>query len=250
VRFLINYHYKIDLNINHHKCVIMVKKTINDYTFYKIVNVNGDVDLCYVGSTVNMGRRTRTHKSDCNNPNSIKHNLKVYKTIREHGGWDEFKMIPIGTAEQLKSTEAHVIEEKYRIELSAEMNSCKCFRTSEEDKEHRRLYYENNKEASAKRSKMRYENNKEYIAQYSKVYRENNKETIAEKAKVYYENNKEVVNEVSKVYRENNKDRLYAKITCECGCESTRSNLTKHRKTKRHIDLMNNKNNIHVIHNE
>jgi len=202
----------------------MPKKEINDYTFYKIVNVNGDCEMCYVGSTVNMIQRTRTHKYNCNNPNSRQQNLKLYKTIREHGGWDEFKIIPIGTAEHLTLTESRVIEEKYRIELCAELNSWRCIRTSEEDKEHRRLYRENNKEAITKRLKVWYKDNKE---------------VITEKHKVYYKKNKDKLNELASV-----------KITCECGCEARRGDILRHRKTKKHIDLMNNKNNIDVIHNE
>jgi len=183
----------------------MPKNKINDYTFYKIVNVNADVNLSYVGSTVNMKERSRCHKSVCNNPNSPKHNSKLYKTIREHGGWGEFKMIPIGTAEQLTLTESQIIEEKYRVELKAIMNTNKCNITDEELKEKRKVYLENNKEAIAARTK---------------------------------------------IYWENNKDRINAKITCECGCESTYSNIKRHCKSKKHIDLMNNKNNIDVIHNE
>jgi len=206
----------------------MPKNKINDYTFYKIVNVNADVNLCYAGSTVNMKERVRCHKYNCNNPKSTKYNLKVYKTIREHGGWDEFKMIPIGTAEQLTLTEAHVIEEKYRIELCAELNGQRCHITKEELKE---------------RDKVNHHN-----------YQQNNKEAICERKKVHYQNNKDVLCERSRVYQQNNKEaikvRLSAKITCECSCEIRRGDILRHRKSKKHIDLMNNKNNIDVIHNE
>ena len=63
----------------------MPKKTINDYTFYKITNINGDVDLNYIGSTSNMKQRRRAHKSDCYNVNTKRHHLKLYETIRAHG---------------------------------------------------------------------------------------------------------------------------------------------------------------------
>jgi len=191
----------------------MPKKTINDYTFYKIVNINGDVDLCYVGSTVNMIERVRCHKNNCNNPNGAKYNLKVYKTIRQHGGWGEFKMMPIGYAEQLTLTEAHVIEEKYRVELCADLNSFVCHLTQEQRKERNKL-------------------NKREWGQI-------NKEAISKKKKVYAENNKDKI-----------KTRIREKITCECGCEIGRGSVARHRRSKKHIDLMNNKNNIEVIHNE
>ena len=213
----------------------MPKNKIADYTFYKIINVNGDVSLCYVGSTVNMIERRRCHKSRCNNPNDTSYNQKVYQTIREHGGWNEFKMIEIGYAEQLTLTEAHVIEEKYRVELCAELNGQRCFRSNEQHKEHIKNY-----------KKVYYETNKEAISQKSKVYYENNKKAIIESKKAHYENHK--------IYYENNKEELKAKAskknTCECGCVLSHGALYSHRKTKKHIDLMNNKNNIDVIHNE
>ena len=205
----------------------MPKKTINDYTFYKIINVNCDIDLCYVGSTVDMKGRTRRHKSNCNNVNGSRYNLKVYQTIRQHGGWDEFKIIPIGYAEQLTLTEAHVMEEKYRVELCAELNGKRCHITEEQCKERDAL------------SKLNYrQNNKEVINEKNMVYCKNNKEAIAERMKVYYQNNKDKM-----------KTRKNEKITCECGCVISRGSLATHCKSKRHIDLMNNKNNIEVIHN-
>jgi len=191
----------------------MPKKTINDYTFYKIINVNSDVDLCYVGSTVNIKQRVRSHKKNCNNPNMRYYNLKVYKTIREHGGWDEFKIIEIGYAEQLTLTEAHVIEEKYRVELCAELNTNRCHITEEQRKDRDALIKLN--------------------------YRQNNKELVHQQEKLSYEINKHKI-----------KTRVGEKITCECGSVICHGEKSRHRKTKKHIDLMNNKNNIEVIHNE
>jgi len=137
----------------------MPRKEINDYTFYKIININGDVSLCYVGSTVNMKERTRSHKKNCKNPNMPNYHLKVYQTIREHGGWDEFKMIEIGTAEQLTLTEARIIEERYRVELCAELNMLKCHITEEERKERNKLkhqkYQQNHNEAIKQKRRVK-----------------------------------------------------------------------------------------------
>ena len=205
-----------------------MKKTINDYTFYKIINVNCDVELCYVGSTVDMKQRVSAHKSNTNNPNCPKHHLKVYKTIREHGGWDEFRMIPIGYAEQLTLTEAHVIEEKYRVELCADLNTLRCHITEEQHKQTRKLH--------------------------KKVYNEKNKEAITEYKRVYRQNNKELIREQEKLSNERRKDKKAAwkskKITCDCGCVISHGSKTVHCKSKKHINLMNNKNNIELIHNE
>jgi len=118
----------------------MPRPEINDYTFYKIVNVNGDCEMCYVGSSCNMKHRRRTHKNSCNNPNAKEYNYKVYKTIREHGGWCEFQIVELGTAEQLTLTESLVIEETYRIELKAVMNTRKCY-GAETLEQYKKEYY-------------------------------------------------------------------------------------------------------------
>jgi hypothetical protein len=50
---------------------------------------------CYVGSTTDFVRRKANHKSDCTNENKSQCNSKVYKTMRENGGWDNYSMIEI-----------------------------------------------------------------------------------------------------------------------------------------------------------
>ena len=195
----------------------MPRPAINDYTFYKIVNINADVELCYVGSTCNMKQRRLDHKSKCNNPNSPKYNLNVYTTIREHGGWDEFKIVEIGYREQITLTQSHQIEEEYRKELKATLNTRQCFQTEEETKEQKKYH-----------SRMWYKNNKELVREQDKVYRQNNKEKIKEQTKQYRENNKERIKEYNK-----------NKVVCECGCEINKSHISRHIKTQKHIDIMN-----------
>ena len=45
-----------------------------------------------------------------------------------------------------------------------------------------------------------------------------------------------------KMYRETNKEKINEKIKCDCGCEVLKRALKRHEKTKKHIDLMNEKN--------
>ena len=69
-------------------------------------------------------------------------------------------------------------------------------------------------------------------------WRQDNKETIKAHGKKYYQDNKEKI----KAYRQVNKaykDRL---VICECGIESIYRNLSRHKLSKRHIDLMNKLN--------
>jgi hypothetical protein len=247
----------------------MPKNFINDYIFYKIVCLNDDISLCYVGATANWKQRQKKHKGACNNENNKEYNQKKYEIIRANGGWSNFKMVQIGTREQLTKRESEQVEEEYRVELKANMNMKRCYITEEQKKEHRKQrnkeYNENNKQALTEYKKEYRENNKEKI----KEYRENNKEDLLkkkreydlknrEKNKEYYENNKEKINEQKKEYRkknkeyfkekdkkkyENNKEQILEKakekVTCECGCEVTKTHLPRHKRTNKHLVLMN-----------
>ena len=105
----------------------MPKKLINDYTFYKIVCINDNIDLCYVGATANWKARQRSHREACNTQHNRNHNIKLYKIIRENGGWGNFKMIELGTEKDLTHRQAEQIEEEYRIDLKANMNGRSCY---------------------------------------------------------------------------------------------------------------------------
>tara|TARA_R110000803_G_scaffold60768_1_gene120210 strand:- start:302 stop:889 length:588 start_codon:yes stop_codon:yes gene_type:complete len=186
----------------------MPRKTIDDYTFYKIVDVNGDLDLCYVGSSVNMKKRKDKHKTACKSPNHPQHHLKVYKTIRENGGWDEFRVVEIGFREQLTLTQAHIVEDEYRVLLKAELNSRRCHRTEEEQNEYFKKYYEDHKE---------------YLNEYNKNYREDHKEDKKEYDKKYKEDNKEVI-----------KAKKSVKHICPCGGKYSHNHKARHEKSQRH----------------
>ena len=182
----------------------MPRPAINDYTFYKIVNINGDVDLCYVGSTCNMKHRRCSHKSNCNNENSKTYNCKVYQIIREHGGWDEFKMIEIGNETELTKRQAEQIEETYRVELKANLNTIKCFTTEQEIKENTKQYRIDNVDK---------------IKENTKQYRIDNVDKIKQHS----------IDTVDKIRQHKN-----TKNTCDCGGKYTLSNKSQHIKTKTH----------------
>ena len=48
-------------------------------------------DGVYIGSTKDVNLRHATHKRNCNNVNEKAYNFKVYRHIRENGGWDSWK---------------------------------------------------------------------------------------------------------------------------------------------------------------
>lgn len=213
---------KIDIEITYHSISTMEQNKYQNGLIYTIKTDNG----IYVGSTCDFAKRKRRHKSCCFNENSKQYNLKVYKNIRENGGeysMEIYKMFPCNSNEELIKE-----EEKTRKYLNANLNTNKCFVTEEEKKEWMSQYRDSNKE---------------YSSNYIKQYYENNKEKLNNKSKQYYEKNKEEIKKNSKEYRENNKEIISKKqserITCECGCETTKSNISRHRKSKNHVALMN-----------
>ncbi len=198
----------------------MPRKEINDYTFYKIVCLDNSVELCYVGSTSNWKARNHKHKSNCNNENNKLYNSNIYKTIRENGGWENFKMIQIGTREQLIKREAEQIEEDYRQELKANMNMRRCYRTEEQ----KQKWYEENKD----KIKEYNEENKDKIKQYQQNYYEENKDKLLCRTNKYNEENKDKI-----------KEKQLQKVKCDCGCVVSKINLSTHKKSPKHIKLLN-----------
>tara|TARA_R110002167_G_scaffold233664_1_gene438867 strand:+ start:279 stop:812 length:534 start_codon:yes stop_codon:yes gene_type:complete len=145
-----------------------MKPIINDYVFYKIT-CDDLPEYIYIGSTVHFIKRKSDHKGNCNNPNRKEHNCKLYKTIRDNGGWGQWNMTVIDEAKQLTLTAARIKEEALRKEYNGNLNSYKAHQTVEE--------------------------RKEYEKEHKKEYHEKNQKIINEKNKKYYESNKEAINE-------------------------------------------------------
>ena len=175
----------------------MGRPEFNNYTFYKFSCKTEDIECCYVGSTANFLARQRNHKYSTNNTNSKDYNIKLYEIIRANGGWENWTMTIIGEAENISLKDARIKEEEYRVNLKAELNMQKAYRSDEYIKENNKV-----------RNKKYYEANKEHIYEYKKKYVEINKEKIKENAKARREANKEHIKENAKTWREANKDKI------------------------------------------
>tara|TARA_R110000803_G_scaffold192649_1_gene255545 strand:- start:408 stop:998 length:591 start_codon:yes stop_codon:yes gene_type:complete len=184
-----------------------MKLIINDYIFYKIT-CDDLPEYIYIGSTVHFIKRKCDHKITCNNPNRKGHNIKLYQTIRDNGGWEKWDIIVIDEAKQVTLTEARIKEESLRKEYNGNLNSQKAYRSVEEAKE--------------------------YEKEWMKQYRESNKELVVEKTKIYYQANKEDILEKQKEYYQNNKKSINEKITCECGSIFIKKALNRHLNTLKH----------------
>lgn len=158
-------------------------KTPTDYSkglIYKIQH-NENFNLIYIGSTTDIHKRKYRHKI-----NSVAGTSKLYKMIRENGGWECFKMVVVKLYPCNNKVELLLEEDKVMQEHKTTMNQ---------------------KQAQGI--------NWEHRIESKKKYEEENKEYFSNLAKI--------------------------KVECECGCVIRKSDLNRHIKTKKHIDLMTSK---------
>ena len=186
---------------------------------YKLVCNDLDITDIYIGSTVCFRKRKYQHKHSCNNINNKRHNLKVYKFIRDNGGWDKWNMILVATTPCNNKLELRQFERKYYEELNATLNSDYPGRTKKE-------WVENNKEIIKIKKKGWYQKNKEYLKIKQNKYNEENKEIIKIKKKEWYQKNKDII-----------KIKKILKINCPiCDKFITKNNIKRHQKNKKCIE--------------
>jgi hypothetical protein len=88
---------------------------------YKIYCNDKSINDVYVGHTTNFTKRKYQHKIACNN---LDNKLKIYDTIRQNGGWDNWDMVEIAKYNCKDKTEARIKEQQYYEALNATLNSC------------------------------------------------------------------------------------------------------------------------------
>jgi hypothetical protein len=100
-------------------------RTPIDYSNAIIYTISKD-DLVYVGSTTEYTKRKSHHRTSCNSNVIGTFNMKLYKTIRENGGWEAFTMKPYKVVSCKNKMELLIEEEKARQELKSTLNSYLC----------------------------------------------------------------------------------------------------------------------------
>ena len=130
---------------------------------YKIVCKNLEITDCYVGNTTDFRKRKYKHKFHSKIDN---YNYKIYKIIRENGGWDNWDMIEIEKFSCKDANEAKARERYWYEELKANLNSIRPILTIEEKKEYKK-----------NQDKKRYENilSKKIYCECGGKYEEGNK---------------------------------------------------------------------------
>jgi hypothetical protein len=91
--------------------------------FYKIFCKDPAIKELYVGLTTNFVQRRHAHKQSCKNEKASNHNCKLYNTIRNAGGWDNWQMEIIAFHNCKDSYDARKMEQEYFETLGATLNS-------------------------------------------------------------------------------------------------------------------------------
>ena len=107
---------------------------------YKISCNDNEIKDIYVGATTNFTNRKYQHKNCCNQPNNKLYEKRLYKFIRDNGGWENWTMMPIKTFSCNNKLELTVEERKIYEELGATLNSNTPMQT---DLERKKYKYEN-----------------------------------------------------------------------------------------------------------
>ena len=202
-------------------------KTPIDYSnthFYKIVCRNTDIKDIYVGHTTDLKTRKGCHKRVCNNSNNKKHNLLLYKFIRENEGWDNFDMIWIETNKYQNSMEARKRERELIEELQATLNFYK------------KPYVSTDERKTYKEEWTR--NNEERVKETKHNWHLRNKPRLNEKGRQrYYDNREEELERCKRYYQDNIEERRATRnrvCNCPCGETYTYANKARHERSKKH----------------
>ena len=183
---------------------------------YKMVS-NDFLDTeIYVGSTCcKLFQRLAEHRVDYKRHGD----RPMYKYIKDNGGIDNWKLVLIESFPCANKEELTKREDYYRLMLGAKLNSQSC----------NGLDIERRKETHKKCSKRYYTENIEERKIYDKKRYNDKKEEILKKRKIYEEKNREIIIEKRKEL-----------MKCVCGKILTKSHISRHNKTKKHIESLKN----------
>lgn len=232
-------------------------KVPTDYSktnIYKLCCLDPSINEIYIGHTTNFSKRKIQHKL---NTKDEKMNSRVYTFIRQHGGWENWKMIQLEEISCKNKREAEAAEHDWIEQLSATLNSIMPHAMCKERPEiYKHNWYEEKKETILEKAKENYclnkdkkleyqkeyvEKNKEIIKEYQKEYQDLNKDSIKETKKIYRETHKEELSEIHKKWRESHKDEIKETkgqiIECSCGHTYTFGNKIRHLQSKIHVEF-------------
>ena len=184
-----------------------------------------DNDL-YVGcSTQPLSKRMEKHRSNMKNDRDK--NTRLYTKMNELGVENFYielvEEYPCKNIEQLRAREGEWIRKIGTLNKRIED------RTLQEWKE-------DNAEKMREYHKQYREEHGETLREHHRQYWNEKKDGINERRHENYSNNKEIFKE----QREKHRERRREKVECECGSSVCRSDLSTHRRSKKHQEFINN----------
>lgn len=198
---------------------------------YKITSASLP-NVIYIGSTsVKMALRFKRHKSQYKLfVNGLrKSTCSSYRLLR----YDDVKITKLEYCDE----DVQKLRETIYIAVAKLMFTClnRYYAVKTKTKS---LYYKQNKDYILTKSKVYRDANKEAITKRVKQYYNENQHALKEKSKIWNKNNKDQKRETGIAYRAKNKEKIAAskkeKVQCcNCSVYVTRSNLSKHKKSKR-----------------
>jgi len=209
-----------------------------NYEYGKIYKLySNQQNITYIGSTAMyyLSKRLAVHRGDYKQYLKSKSGYVTSFKILECEDYkiELLEKYPCANVDQLET------RERYYIENNECVNKNIPTRTKAE-------WYEDNKDKIKEQKQKWYQDNKEHILEQVKEYKEANRERILEQkreySKKYYEANEDKIKKYSNEYYKNNTDKIKARvnqvISCQCGCDIRRGDLSTHKKSKKHIRLM------------
>ena len=95
---------------------------------------NNDPEQFYIGSTLNLSRRKSHHKKNVRNKVGKLYWTKLYKYIRDNGGWDNFTFTKIDEVDILLLSEGTEYEQSIIDKLNPTLNSIRSSKLIKEKK--------------------------------------------------------------------------------------------------------------------
>ena len=212
---------------------------------YKLYDITTNEQ--YIGSTTQkLCLRLGGHVADYKKYLNGKHNNITSFKIIEGGNYriELIEAFPCNNKEELHQREGHFIRTLDCVNKMIAGRTCRQYYKDNRENllEQKKDYYINNKDEKLEYNKKYYEKNKDYLIQQVSDYRIKNLNRIKEHQKQFREQNKDKIRKNKKQYYENNKERIKEKakqkIQCECGLILRKSDLSAHKRSKKHIQYI------------
>ncbi|MCR9134340.1 MAG: hypothetical protein NXI08_17360 [bacterium] len=210
-------------------------KKHKDYNQGKIYCIRNTItDDVYIGSSCQpLSKRMAEHRQNINQANT--RHYKLYMKMRELGQQafyiELIEEVKCDNIEQLRKREGELIREMATLNARIECRSVKEWR-------------QDNKETLKDKIKQYREQNTDKIKERKQIYYENNKDRLKEKRINYYNDNKEKGRELNNQSYQRNKEKQLSRqaepFECECGSIIKKGQKSRHLKSKKHQDFINN----------